>query len=85
MIFLYNFKYSIFEGSRFTEVARAANKRSLKSEIDQNRYCYISKQRSASNSGQWTTSLYQKTKCSVLMHLDAMYNNTIESWILLEN
>lgn len=34
MFFLYNFKYSIFEGNRFTGVARAANKRRLKSEID---------------------------------------------------
>lgn len=60
MIFLYNFKYSISEGNRFTEVARVANKRRQKSEKDENRYCYISKQRSASNSGQSTTSLYQK-------------------------
>lgn len=36
MIFLYNFKYSIFEGNRFTGVARAANKRRLQSEIDAN-------------------------------------------------
>lgn len=34
MIFLYNFKYSIFEGNRSTGVVKATNKRTLKSEID---------------------------------------------------